>query len=57
MTSLSTRKFFRFDDQAFIQRVHDLNPDAKIFFISSKTGEGFREWTDWLREQMAAYRK
>ena len=57
VNKIDTRKFFRFDDQAFIQRVHDLNPDAKIFFISSKTGEGFREWTDWLREQMAAYRK
>ena len=57
VNKIDTRKFFRFDDQAFIQRVHDLNPDAKIFFISSKTGEGCREWTDWLREQMAAYRK
>jgi hydrogenase nickel incorporation protein HypB len=49
-----TRKFFRFDDEAFVKRVHDLNPDAKIFFLSAKTGEGFDAWTGWLREQMAA---
>ena len=51
-----TRKFFRFDDEAFIERVHSLNPDAKIFFLSSKTGEGFDAWTGWLREQIGAYK-
>jgi len=48
-----TRKFFKFDDEAFIQRVHELNPMAEIFFLSAKTGEGFDEWTDWLRRQMS----
>ena len=52
-----TRKFFRFDDQAFIERVHALNPDSEIFFISAKTGEGFDKWTGWLREQIEADRK
>ena len=51
-----TRKFFRFDDEAFAERVHNLNPDAEIFFLSSKTGEGFEAWTDWLRAQMDAYK-
>ena len=53
---VDTRKFFRFDDEAFIERVHSLNPDAKIFFLSSKTGEGFDAWTGWLREQIKAYK-
>ena len=52
VNKIDTRKFFRFDDEAFISRVHALNPDAKIFFLSSKTGEGFDAWTGWLREQM-----
>ena len=47
-----TRKFFAFDDEAFIERVHALNPLSKIFFVSAKTGEGFGEWVDWLREQV-----
>ena len=51
-----TRKFFRFDDQAFIERVHALNPDSEIFFVSAKTGEGFDKWTGWLREQIEADR-
>ena len=51
-----TRKFFRFDDEAFVERVHNLNPNAEIFFLSSKTGEGFEAWTDWLRAQMKEYK-
>lgn len=47
-----TRKFFAFDDAAFAQRIHDLNPDAKIIFLSAKTGEGFEEWISWLKEQI-----
>ena len=56
VNKIDTRKFFRFDDEAFIERVHSLNPDAKIFFLSSKTGEGFDAWTGWLREQIEAYK-
>jgi len=48
-----TRKFFEFDDEAFVQRVHELNPMAEIFFLSAKTGEGFDEWTDWLRNRIS----
>ena len=53
VNKIDTRKFFKFDDEAFTKRVHDLNPNAEIFFISSKTGEGFDAWTGWLRRQMA----
>jgi hydrogenase nickel incorporation protein HypB len=56
VNKVDTRKFFRFDDEAFIERVHSLNPDAKIFFLSSKTGEGFDAWTGWLRDQIEAYK-
>ncbi|MBQ0059025.1 MAG: hydrogenase nickel incorporation protein HypB [Lachnospiraceae bacterium] len=34
--------------------IHELNPDAKIIYVSSKTGEGFEEWTNWLKEKVAA---
>ena len=29
-----------------------LNPDLKIFDISCKTGEGIKEWTEWLQSQV-----
>ena len=47
-----TRKFFAFDDDAFIARVHELNPLSEIFFVSAKTGEGFDAWISWLRRQV-----
>lgn len=56
VNKIDTRKFFKFDDEAFVESVHNLNPDAKIFFLSSKTGEGFDQWTDWLREQIETTR-
>jgi len=47
-----TRKFFAFDDDAFVERVHSLNPLSEIFFVSAKTGEGFDAWISWLRRQI-----
>ena len=47
-----TRKFFAFDDEAFVERVHALNPLSEIFFVSAKTGEGFDAWISWLRRQI-----
>ncbi len=39
------------------ERIKALNPKAKVIFVSAKTGEGFEEWADWIREAVAAYRK
>ena len=39
------------------ERIKALNPNAKVIFVSAKTGEGFEEWADWIREAVAAYRK
>lgn len=53
INKIDTKKFFPFDDEAVTERIHALNPDCRIFFLSAKTGEGFDAWTDWLKEQMA----
>ena len=45
-----TRNWFSFDDEAVKERIHRLNPDAEVIFLSSKTGEGFDQWLDWLRK-------
>ena len=49
-----TREYFPFDDEAVKERIRRLNPQAKVFFLSAKTGEGFDEWLGWIREQMGA---
>lgn len=55
INKIDTRKFFPFDDQAVVERIHALNPAAKVFFLSAKTGEGFDQWTKWLKEQISAW--
>lgn len=46
-----------FDVQAVRKRVLRLNPRIKIFEISSKTGQGIGEWTQWLKKEVDAFRR
>lgn len=57
INKIDTREYFPFDDEAVIQRIHALNPDAKIFFVSARTGEGFEDWIRWLQEQVQSWKK
>lgn len=45
-------QFSDFDMKALKERVYGLNPDIKIFEVSAKTGQGFEEWTNWLRSEI-----
>jgi len=40
-----------FDVAKLRERVHRLNPGIEIFEISARSGEGFGEWSDWLRRE------
>ena len=44
--------FDDFDKKAAEERIHKLNPNAEVIFVSAKTGEGFEAWADWLRRQI-----
>jgi hydrogenase nickel incorporation protein HypB len=46
------REHFDFDVAAFRSRVRRLNPDAPVFEVSCKTGEGIDLWCAWLRERV-----
>lgn len=52
INKIDTRKYFSFDDEAVKERIHKRNPDAKIFFVSAKTGEGFEDWIHWLESEI-----
>ncbi len=54
VNKIDTRRFFEFDDEAFVERVKSLNPLSEVFFVSAKTGEGFDAWVEWLRKQIEA---
>jgi hydrogenase nickel incorporation protein HypB len=47
--------FSDFDMSAMRERVLTLNPDIKIFEVSSKTGEGIEAWANWLKEETNAF--
>ncbi|MBO4338911.1 MAG: hydrogenase nickel incorporation protein HypB [Clostridia bacterium] len=57
INKIDTKSVFEFDDKAVVERIHKLNPDAEIFFISARTGEGVDEWCDWLRAQINEWNK
>ena len=46
-----------FDMDAVRERVLNLNPNIKIFEVSCKTGEGIPAWTQWLKAEVAAFKK
>lgn len=48
--------FGNFSKEAVKERILKLNPDAEVFFVSAKTGEGFELWADWIRKQLKEYR-
>lgn len=52
INKMDTKQVFNFDDEAVKARIHKLNPNAQIFFVSAKTGEGMDAWCDWLRKEV-----
>ena len=57
INKIDTKSVFDFDDEAVVERIKKLNPNAEIFFISAKTGEGMEGWFNWLREQIRDWNK
>ena len=47
--------YFDFDLDKCREYIHMRNPQAKIIPISARDGEGFMEWTQWLREQVSTW--
>ena len=47
--------FDDFSKEAVEERIHKLNPNAKVIFVSAKTGEGFEEWADWIRGEVKTF--
>ena len=55
INKIDTKSVFEFDDEAVVERIKKLNPNAEIFFISARTGEGIDAWCDWLRQQIDSW--
>ena len=48
ITKTDAAPYFDFDLDLATERVRALNPTISIFPVSAKTGEGMKEWEDWL---------
>ena len=57
INKIDTKSVFDFDGEAVVKRIKKLNPNAEIFFISAKTGEGIDAWADWLRREIDTWNK
>ena len=49
ITKIDTKDFFDFDMELAKEHIRELNPNAKIFAVSAKTGEGLEDVADYLR--------
>ncbi len=49
ITKLDTKEFFDFDMDLAKEHIRELNPNAIIFEVSAKTGEGMEEVADYFR--------
>ena len=44
--------YFDFKLDTFPEKISGLNPSAKIFPVSAKTGEGLEYWFSWIEETL-----
>ena len=52
INKMDVAPYFDFDFETCVEYIHMRNPNAKIFPISAKTGEGMDAVADWLREEV-----
>ncbi len=51
LNKIDLMPYIDFDPEAFRTAVRALNPDAPLFEVSCKTGEGIEMWAEWLLAQ------
>lgn len=57
INKIDAMSIFDFDMEAVKERIMKLNPNAKIFPVSAKTGEGLDAWIGWLRAEVNNWMK
>ena len=57
VNKMDVAPYFDFNVAACRERILKLNPDCAIFEVSSKTGEGYDAWVDWLSKKIDDWNK
>ena len=55
INKIDTLEYFSFDIKKAEERILRLNPDALIFPVSARTGEGFDAFIKWIQSERAAF--
>lgn len=55
INKIDVMPYFDFDMEKLREYVGKLNKNVKIFPISAKTGEGVKDWTDWLLDEVSIH--
>lgn len=55
INKIDVMPYFDFDMEKLREYVGKLNKNVKIFPISAKTGEGVKDWTDWLLGEVSIH--
>ncbi len=54
INKIDTLEYFDFNKEAVVDHITKLNPNAKICFISAKTGEGMDQVVEWMEQEIKA---
>lgn len=57
INKIDVMPYFDFDMETCTAYIRMRNPEAKIFPISAKTGEGVEAFADWLREEVTNWKQ
>lgn len=57
ISKLDVRPVFDFDIEACKRYVAELNKECPVVALSSKTGENFESWIDWLTNEIERFKK
>ena len=57
INKIDVAPYFDFDFEKCTEYIHMRNPKAKIFPVSSKTGEGIAAFAQWLKEEVTNWRR
>ena len=54
LNKVDTMESFNFNEEAFRNSIHQLNPQAPVFPLAATTGQGVEEWASWLADRIRA---
>lgn len=57
VTKIDLLPYNQFHMERFLNEVKGINPELQVFLVSSHTGEGMEELSNWLREERKIKRK